>query len=107
MHNSGVFSSIRRDFVPHISALQWPSDVTIDGEGRLYVADTWNNRIVCFSAKGEFIRDFGKFGKRDCEFQLPSSLCWDFSKNYLIVGDSGWISNKRKRKKRRSRMERD
>src|SRR5262249_40230341 len=37
-----------------------PTGVAVDGDGNVYVADTWNDRIEAFDADGNFIRTFGK-----------------------------------------------
>lgn len=39
-----------------------PLDAAWGKDGRIYVADSGNNRIVVFSADGTFIREFGSFG---------------------------------------------
>lgn len=39
-----------------------PTNVAVDKDGNLYVADTFNNRIEIFDADGQFIRAFGKSG---------------------------------------------
>ena len=36
-----------------------PADVTIDGAGRIYVADQDNHRVQIFSALGAFVTEFG------------------------------------------------
>jgi DNA-binding beta-propeller fold protein YncE len=41
-------------------AMYNPEDVAVDSEGRVFVADSRNNRIDVFSTEGTFIRAFGK-----------------------------------------------
>ncbi|MBN1483956.1 MAG: TIGR03663 family protein, partial [Chloroflexia bacterium] len=37
-----------------------PWGVAVDGEGRVYVADTWNHRIQVFDAAGQFLGQWGE-----------------------------------------------
>ncbi len=39
--------------------LAWPQAVTVDGSGRIYVADTGNDRIQIFAANGDYLKLFG------------------------------------------------
>ena len=36
-----------------------PTNVAVDGDGNLYVTDTYNNRVEVFDADGNFIRALG------------------------------------------------
>src|SRR5690349_24134523 len=40
----------------------------VDGQGRVYVTDTGNKRIVVFDGDGNFITEFGGAGKHDNAF---------------------------------------
>lgn len=48
--------------------LSSPWGVAIDDEGRVYVADSANKRIVIFSNEGEFITKWGELGRGDGQF---------------------------------------
>ena len=67
-----------------------PSDVLVAPDGTIYVADGHNaggnNRIVMFSAEGEFLGSFGETGTGPGEFRDPHALAMD-SAGRLFVGD--------------------
>ena len=45
-----------------------PSGLTIDSEGNLYVADTFNHRIQKFDPEGNFLAEVGGNGSGEGEF---------------------------------------
>ena len=45
-----------------ISYFSQPSDIFVDQQGFVYVADTKNNRVVKMTTSGEFIAEFSDFG---------------------------------------------
>ena len=69
-----------------------PSDVLVAPGGEIFVADGHgaggNNRIVKFSADGEFIMEWGTTGERPGEFRDPHALAMD-SQGRLFVADRG------------------
>jgi len=69
-----------------------PSDVLTAPNGDIFVADGHggesNARIVKFTAKGKFIKAWGKKGGGHGEFDTPHALAMD-SKGRLFVGDRG------------------
>jgi DNA-binding beta-propeller fold protein YncE len=54
-----------------------PTNVALDEDKNLYVADTYNNRIEVFDADGNFIRAFGKAGDRPGTFMRPKGIAID------------------------------
>lgn len=52
----------------------YPVDIAVGNNGIIYVADSWNNRIQCFTSEGKFIYKWGKSGRHDGEFFTPSGL---------------------------------
>ncbi|MGA2543577.1 MAG: 6-bladed beta-propeller [Verrucomicrobiota bacterium] len=48
--------------------------LAMDAQGRLYVADSCNQRIQIFSAEGKFLRAYGKAGSRAGEFSYPYDI---------------------------------
>lgn len=67
----------------------YPTFVTVDGEGNVYVSDTLNARIQKFDAKGDFLTSFGKQGSAWGEFDRPKGVAVDTFGNVYVV-DSGW-----------------
>ncbi|MCX8095737.1 MAG: stalk domain-containing protein [Caldisericia bacterium] len=56
--------------------------------GKIYVVDSYNDRIVIFSSDGNFIKTFGKYGKGLYEFDYPISIFIDNYENIFII-DNG------------------
>ncbi len=69
-----------------------PSDVLVAPDGSIFVADghgsEGNNRIVKFTAAGEFVTAWGSTGAEDGEFRDPHALAMDDA-GRLYVGDRG------------------
>jgi DNA-binding beta-propeller fold protein YncE len=54
-----------------------PTNVAVDADMNLYVADTYNNRIEVFDADGNFIRAWGRAGDRPGTFMRPKGIAID------------------------------
>jgi DNA-binding beta-propeller fold protein YncE len=54
-----------------------PEGLCVDGQDRLYVADSCNHRIQVFSNEGRFIRAYGKAGSGKGELSYPYDICVD------------------------------
>jgi len=67
----------------------FPTYLTVDAQGNLYVADTLNSRVQKFDANGNFLRAFGKRGSAFGMFDKPKGVAVD-SFGTLYVVDSGW-----------------
>ncbi|CAI8030599.1 E3 ubiquitin-protein ligase TRIM71 [Geodia barretti] len=50
------------------------SDIEIDAEGNVLIADTGNHRVVKFNADGKFILKFGVKGRGEGEFVKPIAV---------------------------------
>lgn len=64
-----------------------PRGIDIDAEGHLFIADTGNDRILLFTAEGEFIEDWGRRGSRPGEFVAPQGIAIKDDEVYIL--DSG------------------
>jgi DNA-binding beta-propeller fold protein YncE len=65
----------------------FPSDIAIDSNGNVYVADSENDRIQKFSSSGTFITKWGSEGSGDGEFNNPDGIAIDAQGN-VYVADS-------------------
>ncbi len=70
--------------------LQLPSDITVDGNGRLVVVDALDFSISVFNAEdGAFIEKYGEYGALDGQFVYPSSIAYDAQRDWFAVADAG------------------
>lgn len=67
--------------------LNGPRDAATDSNGNVYVADFLNNRIVKFTATGEWLFAWGGTGTSDGKFQRPYGVAVDEADN-VYVADS-------------------
>lgn len=65
-----------------------PRGVTVDSEGRVYVADTGNKRIMVFNRDGQFLRQIGGPGGLQGELDEPVGL--DFGPDGLLYVADTW-----------------
>ncbi len=62
-----------------------PSYVSVDGEGNLFVTDSFNFRIQMFDSTGKFIRAFGFHGDVSGSFSRPKGHALDRDKHIYIA----------------------
>jgi DNA-binding beta-propeller fold protein YncE len=71
---------------------QWqigkPVGVSVGPDGNVYVPDTHYHRVMVYSPKGQFIRQWGSEGRGDGQFIYPTDLAWD-SKGHVFVSEYG------------------
>jgi DNA-binding beta-propeller fold protein YncE len=64
-----------------------PTDVAVTPSGEFYVTDGYGNaRVMKFDRAGKLLKQWGKKGKGEGEFNLPHAACLD-AKGRVFVGD--------------------
>jgi DNA-binding beta-propeller fold protein YncE len=67
----------------------FPTNVFVDAQGLLYVADTLNFRIQIFDPEGQFVRTFGQQGDGPGTFNRPKGVAVD-SEGHIYVADASF-----------------
>lgn len=63
-----------------------PTDIAVAKDGSFYVSDGYgNNRIIKFSAGGNYLFEWGKKGNKESEFDIPHGICLDDSGNVYVA----------------------
>lgn len=62
-----------------------PTDLTFDGDDRLYVTDEHQHRISMFDTDGEYIGTWGEFGDGKGQFNGPSGIAFDSEDNAYVI----------------------
>ena len=70
-------------------SFNFPSHLTVDQDGKLYVVDTMNGRVQIFDQDGKFVRAFGEFGDAPGMFARPKGIGVD-SEGHIYVVDSAF-----------------
>jgi DNA-binding beta-propeller fold protein YncE len=52
----------------------YPARIAVDGEDRVYVSDSYNNRVQVFSNQGKFLFQFGGAGLWGGKFRVSSGI---------------------------------
>ncbi len=63
--------------------LNYPSGISVDRIGNVYVLDAWNNRIEKFDRNGTFITKWGSFGQSNGQFENPLGIVILISNVYV------------------------
>lgn len=58
-------------------AFSLPEGVAVDGDGNVYVADTFNDRVEIFDPDGGFVSTFGSNGDGPGHFERPKGIAVD------------------------------
>jgi DNA-binding beta-propeller fold protein YncE len=62
-----------------------PRDIAIGAEGRLYVVDGGNFRVVVFDRDGNYLKSFGSVGKQYGQFARPKEIAVDRDGHVYVV----------------------
>jgi len=66
-------------------ALNYAEGLAIDPQGKLLVADTWNDRILRYDADGKSLSAFGLHGHKDGELESPRAVTTDTRGNIYVA----------------------
>ncbi len=61
-----------------------PQDIVVDSTGKVYVADSFNDRIQKFDSNGNFITKWGSQGSGEGQFSIPFGIAIDSSDNVYV-----------------------
>jgi DNA-binding beta-propeller fold protein YncE len=64
-----------------------PTNVAVDRQGDIYIADTFNQRIQILGPDGKFVKSIGRQGDAPGEFIRPKGIAVD-SEGHIYVADS-------------------
>jgi tripartite motif-containing protein 71 len=67
------------------SPLSFPTGITLDFMGNIFITDTGNNRVVECDPEGGFLREIGGFGWETGQFNHPTYLTTDNGLNIYVV----------------------
>ncbi len=62
-----------------------PRGVAVDQQGRVYVTDTGNKRVVIFDAAGQYLTQFGQLGMAAGQFDEPVGIALDAQGNVYVA----------------------
>ena len=95
-HKIMVFDSRDGKFLQEIGdrgiedgKFNWPTNLVLDKEGKLYVMDTFNFRVQILDPDGKFISKFGSIGSGLGQFAKPKGIGID-SEGHVYVTDAAF-----------------
>ena len=77
--------SIPRDGADEKSRLFSPTNLALDGQGRIYVSDTGGFFVKVFDADGHFVKQIGEAGLGIGHFALPKGIAVDRETRLYVV----------------------
>lgn len=63
----------------------FPRDLVVGKDGRLYIVDSGNFRVQVFDRDGKFMKTFGSIGRQVGQFSRPKEIAADQSGNIYVV----------------------
>ena len=66
----------------------YASGIAVAGDGTVYVADAWSDRIQHFTAAGAFLNQLGGRGSGEGQFDGPWGIAVDAEGNFYVA-DTG------------------
>jgi ABC-type Fe3+ transport system permease subunit/DNA-binding beta-propeller fold protein YncE len=70
-----------------------PTGLSVGPDGNVYIADTHYARVAVYSPTGQFLKDWGTFGREPGQFIYPTDVAFDKSGNIYVseYGDNDRI----------------
>ncbi len=68
--------------------LDYPTGISVDSYGNIYIADTENNEIKVLNSENKLIHKFNGINTTDGKFKLPKGVAIG-SDNYIYIADTG------------------
>ena len=65
--------------------LVWPTPITNDSQGNIYIADEHRHDVQVFNCDHEFVRKWGSYGSGRSDLNRPSGLAVDADDNIFVV----------------------
>ena len=69
--------------------LNFPTNISIDKEGKIYIMDTFNFRVQIFDPDGKYLNKFGGIGTGFGQFSKPKGIAVD-SEGHIYVSDAAF-----------------
>ncbi|MBI5910833.1 MAG: 6-bladed beta-propeller [Betaproteobacteria bacterium] len=63
----------------------FPRDLVVGKDGRLYIVDSGNFRVQIFDRDGKFLKSFGKIGRQIGQFSRPKEIAADPAGNIYVT----------------------
>jgi len=63
----------------------FPRDLVVGKDGRLYIVDSGNFRVQVFDRNGKFLKTFGNIGRQVGQFSRPKEIAADPAGNIYVV----------------------
>lgn len=67
----------------------YPTNIAVDADGKLYVVDTANFRVQIFNAEGTYLKSIGKLGNAPGSLARPKGIAVD-SEGHIYVVDTAF-----------------
>ncbi|MBL8490016.1 MAG: 6-bladed beta-propeller [Rhodocyclaceae bacterium] len=71
----------------YIGNLVRPKGIAVDGEGNLYVIESYFDHLLVFNRSGDFLMPIGGVGDRAGRFHLPAGV-WTDARNRVFIADT-------------------
>jgi DNA-binding beta-propeller fold protein YncE len=62
-----------------------PRAIAVDGQGRVWLSDTGNGRLLIYDNAGKFIKELGHKGNKELEFNEPFGVAFDAQGNAYVA----------------------